>query len=434
MERLTRKIELEIYHDQYSDFCKNLIQLKSSKNPNIKDLKQLLNSIKFDWDTFIKNIKLSEIQKNEVNNSLRSLWEFCKESEKNSIDYFTVSKTRFDEFISSDFSIELTYLFSFVFLSRALKGIKEKTETRSLIASPTDVLIMVTSGLSEWVYPENDAFLRYFFAANLLQINNFKGISNADGNLKLQTDTSETFEFEIFIEKENKIKKEETVDILSGILSFDVYDSVYLIEHSKKIVQQFKPEKDELKMRVFENVTINKKNKIDFSKNNLVYEIYFNLEPITHSILDNILAGNIIIISNKWFKISPIDNPYKRIKIIQSENSKSLKETEVISIEFEIKSAYEFIKQLENEFGKYFLFPESDIKYKDKIVVIIYKLLKKHFPKITQHTNNTLAGFIAAQMGLLKDKDSFKQTKNVGTYRKYIRDNVNKSLNRKQII
>lgn len=88
-------------------------------------------------------------------------------------------------------------------------------------------------------------------------------------------------------------------------------------------------------------------------------------------------------------------------------------------------------------FISYLRLPKDTAEYiqaRDKVIIAVYDLVKKHYPKITLHASSTITGFIGSCLGLFDTEDRHTDSDRKQPYRKYLRDSVYNILRANSLI
>lgn len=139
----TTKITLEILTGKLPEFYLSL--LRYITKGDAEALKTMADAIHFDYSSILKTMRLDEAKKAVLNEKLRSIHTYLFNSKRDSKDYLAVSRGSFEEFIATDFSRELTYIFWLMEMSRHWTGKGDSIEAKMAVT----LLSFATSALIE---------------------------------------------------------------------------------------------------------------------------------------------------------------------------------------------------------------------------------------------------------------------------------------------
>ena len=225
---------------------------------------------------------------------------------------------------------------------------------------------------------------------------------------------------ELFAEIDGQIRKvnaEDEQDIKSENIN-----SIFLKAENQFI--QIKSSGDVQELLHYENIKIKNK-KLDLSEASITERFTIPKEHLDVEITEE--AGGSVSIKPR----PAVKESSENQQPIQTET------TEEITLNPNTENFSSSVFTSFDEFVTQFLkIPKNTpehISLRDKIIISIYELLKKHFPKITKHSSCTITGYICAQMGWLETEDQHISSKRKQTFRKYLTDTIGNTLKKHEI-
>ena len=427
----TQKIQLDIYKDKLTDFYLALYECKMKDKPSEATLKKLFDAIRFDKESILKFLNLTEVQQEKINDKLLAVHQYLLKSKKDSEDYFKVSKENFETFQASEFGKELSQMMKMLELGKQWMGKEETAEAKTIVAVLSWFASALMLGLEKSLTNSMNSVLNTAIAIDEAHRQNFKISPTENGNLLIQLEeTKESIEMELFVEKDGEIKKVNTAAEDEDDDTVENIVSVFLKVEDHQFLQ-IKPNADGSCETIhYENVIENNK-KLDLSEATI--KLRFSA-PKDHSEEITEQADGSFLLQHKQIKE---ENPDKQSTLqIESTDTITLNpnssEGETPNAE---KTSSSSVFSTFDEFITGFLrLPENTpdhIALRDKIIISISELVKKYFPNpdiISYHSTCVITGYVAAQMGWMETEVQHKKSKRKQTYRKYLTDTIGYTL------
>lgn len=417
----TKKIQLEIYKDKLTQFYLALFECKAKENPSPETLRKLSDAIHFDKESVLRFLELSDVQQQKITNKLFAIHKYLLKSKKDSEDYFKVSKDSFEKFQASEFGKDLFEQMKMMELARQWSGKEESAEIKTAVAAMSLFASSLMEGLTKAIGNTLNKTLNTAVALDEAQRMSYKISSSKNGNILMEVEgENEPLEMELFVEREGQIRKIDARD--EQDIKLENINSIFLKAENQFI--QIKTNADTQEIIHHENVKIKNK-KLDLSEAKITERFTIPKEHLDMEITEE-ADGSASV------------KPRPAVKE-GSENQQSIQAetTEEITLNPNAENFSSSVFTSFDEFVMQFLkIPKNTpehISIRDKIIISIYELLKKHFPKISRHSRCTVTGYICAQMGWLETEDQHITSKRRQTFRKYLTDTIGNTLKKHEI-
>ena len=418
----TKKIQLELYPDKADKFYLSLLKYKLSEKPDLKTLQSLADAIHFDKDSW-KAWDQTDERKKKINDKLHDIHVFLLNSKKYSKQYFTVSKENFEEFQKSSFAKDLQNIFFMIDLKQAWSGKEESTEVKAMTSAITFFVTALAQSFEEHNKKSRSQTLnpKQAFDDNV----SFNIKQGKKGNLVIKN-KHDTIEMEFFLEKNGEIKKIKTAE-LENLAE----DSIFYLK-TKELTAKIQKTGDKTKVTSYENAEV-KNQKLDLSNATIIDTIPIPQGEVVKGMEED-KKGNISFNAAKTnlAEVFGIDTKPKEVAVytyeeaLGEEQEKRKEEKNEKKINFH--SSQEVFALLDEQFTDFLKLPKDSpekTQARDKIIIQIYELVKKHYPSFTIHAYSTITGYIASKMDLLDTKEEHDiKAKRNRPYREYLTKTV----------
>jgi len=418
----TKTIHLEIHPDKVAEFYFSLLRYKISDQPNIQDLEQMANAIDFDYNSLISTLELSEVQKQKIDDKLHSIHTYLIKSKKDSDDYFEVSKENFEKFKASGFIDELYTIFNLMEISKIWTGKEERAEIKAGIATFSYFCLFIARGLEQGLKKV------LFDPLSLINQENpsFKLTTNESGNFIYHFENDRIIEFEVFVEANGEIVKTAvTLDNLDALFIDENINSVFLRfeNHAVQII----PNDNSVSIIVQEGAKV-ENDRLSVSEATTIHTLILPKEQVEKFYM--MKANNTLIYnSNEPIIIGNID--YSSTTFQDSLDFKESNDIIKQKFDEDMKLFASTFNSLDEIFSDFLKLPSNkreETEARNRIIISVYDLLKKHYPSITLHARSTVTGYISSTMGLLDTEVQHENSYRKQPYRKYLRDSINNIL------
>lgn len=419
-----KTIQLEIDSDKVAEFYCSLLKYKTSEEPDPKDLKMMADAIHLDSDSLMKSFETSELQEQNISEKFQSIHNYLLKSKKKSEDYFKVSEENFEKFMSSAFIADLYDIFKWLELSQKWKGKEESAEVKAGIAMYSITVYYFTDFFAEDVNRGLKKSLNNGILLSNIQNKPIK-ITHKKGNFCFNVGEKETEELEFFLEKNGKILKTNIKS--KGIDEiFDLGNRGFLFLKSANMAIQMAKKGNTIEVINYENVK-EKNKELDLANAKIVNSFSIPIEHFEESV--TITEDGSYIYEPKDSSFENLITETSPLTVNKEYHPKSVQEKK----EFKIDTAYfasifNPIDELISFFLKNPQNKREEIESRNRIVTIVYDLLKKHYPDITIHTSATITGYICSNLELLDTEEQHDNSNRTQSYREYLRNSINNIL------
>lgn len=421
----TKTIYLEIEQDKVAEFYFSLLCYKMSDKTDTEALKTMADAIHLDKDSVMNTFEEFGLQEQKINDKLLSIHNYLFQSRKKSNDYFLVSKENFENFKKSAFALDLVHFFSPMEISKKWIGRGECAEVKTGIAAYSSVIYYFHNFFAEDLNKGLKKELNTEFSLKDILNQPIKVIANKKGNLCYTIGENGEVEYEVFIEKNGQIlKRLVTSNDIEKKIDLEKINSVFLKVESKAI--QMKQKENNVEMTYYENVFAKNK-KLDLSKCEIVNTV---------SVPKDQLEDNLTMTEDGNFIFQSEDAKSKNLinsisSLIDNKDNEQIgtQENKGFKIDTAAFAAiYNPLEELISVFLKLPLNKREDTEARNRIILIVYDLLKKHYPDITIHTSATITGYICSNIELLDTEVQHDNSNRKQSYREYLRNSVNNIL------
>jgi hypothetical protein len=418
----TKTIHLEIHPDKVAEFYFSLLRYKISDQPNIQDLEQMANAIDFDYTSLVGTLELSETQKQKIDDKLHSIHKYLLKSKKDSDDYFEVSKEDFERFKASNFIVELYTVFHIMEISKIWMGKEERAEIKAGIATFSYFCLFIGNAIQQGLGKNlTDPF-------SLINHDNppFKLTANESGNFCYNFEDNGNIEFEVFVETNGEIVKTAIIlDNLDTIFEAENITSAFLKTENQSI--QIIPTDNSVAIIIYDGV------KVENDRLNLTEAKTINTFTVPKEQFEKfyMMKANNTFIYNSDEPILTSDMDHSSTSIHDSLDFKKNSNISKSNSNSDMELFVSTFNALDESFSNFLKLPlnkREETEARDRIIIGVHSLIKKHYPSITLHACSTVTGYISSTIGLLdteiQHEDSFRKQ----PYRKYLRDSINNIL------
>jgi hypothetical protein len=418
----TKTIHLEIHPDKVAEFYFSLLRYKISDQPNIQDLEQMANAIDFDYSSLVSTLELSETQKQKIDDKLHSIHKYLLKSKKDSDDYFEVSKEDFERFKASGFIAELYTVFHIMEISKIWMGKEERAEIKAGIATFSYFCLFIGNAIQQGLSKNlTDPF-------SLINHDNppFKLTANESGNFCYNFEDNGNIEFEVFVETNGEIVKTAIIlDNLEAIFEAENITSAFLKSENQSI--QIIPTDNSVAIIIYDGV------KVENDRLNLTEAKTINTFTVPKEQFEKfyMMKANNTFIYNSDEPILPNGIDYSTTSIHDSLDFKKNSNVSKSNSDSDMELFVSTFNALDESFSTFLKLPlnkREETEARDRIIIGVYNLLKKHYPSITLHACSTVTGYISSTIGLLDTEVQHENSCRKQPYRKYLRDSINNIL------
>lgn len=418
----SKTIHLEIHPDKVAEFYFSLLRYKISDQPNIQDLEQMANAIDFDYSSLVGTLELSETQKQKIDDKLHSIHTYLLKSRKDSDDYFEVSKEDFERFKASGFIVELYTVFHIMEISKIWVGKEERAEIKAGIATFSYFCLFIGNAIQHGLSKNlTDPF-------SLINHDTppFKLTANESGNFCYNFENNGKIEFEVFVETNGEvIKTAVTLDNLETVFEAENITSAFLKSENQSI--QIIPTDNSVAIIIYDGV------KEENDRLNLTEAKTINTFTVPKEQFEKfyMMKANSTFIYNSDEPILPNGIDYSSTSIHNSLDFKKNNNINKSNSDIDMELFVSTFNALDETFSNFLKLPlnkREETEARDRIIIGVYNLLKKHYPSITLHACSTVTGYISSTIGLLDTEVQHENSCRKQPYRKYLRDSINNIL------
>lgn len=382
MNRELKSVNLEVWSDCYASFFMALSKLKNAKEPDLRDVKTLLDAIH--WEA-----QFPIAENEDVRKLIQNVWVKLKFAGSRNKTLNQICGDTFNEFIGSPLGISLSQTIEHC---SDLKRISENKNDPEILTKMAALSFFMKIFSSPSKISDSDKAIEVKLNKVAIDID-LKPDFLDDGRIKIASKLGEqTYGF-YTQDADGKLNRATPGS------SFDFLDqfSLFYIQVGSDEVCRFEQIDDE----VFH-------------------------ETFTHARIEN---GQLIRgVDSQRINVSvPVSN------IDTSDDNPNLS---IESINYKSSALIEFKVDENPNFGMHedvaLDFASNPQSIKNKIIMILYKDVSEKIPEITKHTACVIVGYFLAAFGLLdSEKEHDLNNKRKGTYHSYLFSSVKNTLNSK---
>jgi hypothetical protein len=406
-KRPTRKLEIEVYEEQLQQFCLALLELKASDKISKDKVRVLLDAIHYDPQDTMKELTLTDEERVRLMGWLRNIHAFLEKASKDQIGYKQVATNSWKEFERSEFAAEVHEVFGMFLFHRKMLGKNGSLDVNVLAALLSSIVGKIVNGLRASLS---------IGLGKAIQVKNYLQqpytISIGDtGKLSLATN-DESMDIELFVEVNGSITKANEVPENIDPAAIRV---VYIVSENNTAIRQVKYE-DHVEVTTLANVKL-AADKLDLSGAVQVEVIHFPKEGMNFAQINE----NTFTYTPEAKEARPTADDLSRHSLIEDDQPEDQETITPIS-----SALGDYLDEVLRFDGT----KRGEVEYRDKVILAITAILRKHHPDLTNHVRDTITGFTCAQMRLLEREEQYASSNNKASYRKYLRDTVAHALRR----